>query len=316
MIRNIILAAALLVSGCGIRNATPLPGTDVWEITVNGQTRTFLVHPPEERGGTLPLLLVFHGGYGTAVGAEAKYGVSDLADREGFLAVYPQGIDRHWNDGRIDPDDLSDVMFVEALVDTLSCEYSLASGMIYATGMSNGGIFCHFLAEKLPGMFAGIAPVCGGIADPGYQWFSPDTELDICIIQGVEDPILPYTGGEISGRRTPGSVLSTDEAVRIWRGVNGCSANPVTTEMVDSAPGDGCRETAYLYSGIRDVQLVRIDGGGHAWPGGGQYLSVNLIGNACEDFTAADLIWKFFMEAIERKAEVEPERATGEGGRS
>ncbi len=316
MVRKIIPAAVLLLAGCGIQNATPLPGTEVWEMTVNGQGRTLLVHPPESNGGALPVLLVFHGGYGTASGAEEKYSISELADREGIIAVYPQGLQRHWNDGRVDPGDVSDVLFVEAVIDSLSRRYTLDTDRIYATGMSNGGIFCHFLAEKLPGVLAGIAPVCGGVADPGYQWFSPDSPLDVCIIQGVEDPLVPWDGGEIGGRRTPGSVLPADEAVRIWRGVNSCTGDAAVTEMRNTVPEDGCTETMFLYTGVRDVLLVRIDGGGHGWPGGGQYLSGNLIGRVCRDFNAAEFIWKFFTEAMERKAHEGTERETGGGGRS
>ncbi len=88
----------------------------------------------------------------------------------------------------------------------------------------------------------------------------------------------------------------------------------MVAEMQNTVPGDGCTETMFLYTGIRDVMLIRIDGGGHGWPGGGQYFSENLIGNVCEDFSAAEIIWKFFTEAMERKTDGGSERETG-GGR-
>jgi len=302
-----------VLSGCGIQNVAPMPGTEVWQITVNGTPRTLLVHPPSGAGENLPVLLAFHGGYGTASGMEQTYGITPLADGEGFIAVYPQGIDRHWNDGREDPGDISDVQFVEAVMDSLLRRFSIDEGRIYATGMSNGAIFCHFLADRMPGILAGIAPVCGGIADPGYHWFDPEYPLDVVIIQGTEDPLVPYEGGDIGFRGGKGGVLATSEALQIWRTVNDCTENPSVSRMPDLA-ADGCSAELYLYTGICDLLLVRIESGGHAWPGGEQYLPERVIGRVCEDFRGEDLIWRFFMEAMEREGETSPQRDS-QGGR-
>lgn len=302
-----------VLTGCGIQTSEPMHGTELWEISVEGVMRTALVHPPAVPGTDLPVLLAFHGGYGTAGGMEQTYGITPLADQKGFIAVYPQGLDRHWNDGREDPDDLSDVRFTEALLDSLCRRYSIDAERIYATGMSNGAIFCHFLADGMPGVLAGIAPVCGGIADPGYEWFAPGLPADVCIIQGTEDPLVPYGGGEIGFRGGRGGVLTTVEAVEKWRSINGCAQYPAVTSIPDLAPDDGCAATMYFYTGIRDVALVRIDGGGHCWPGGEQYLPGRVIGSLCEDFHAEELIWEFFTEAMENREEAPPDGETQDG---
>jgi len=44
------------------------------------------------------------------------------------------------------------------------------------------------------------------------------------------------------------------------------------------------------------VVLVTIDGGGHTWPGGPQYLPRFMIGRVCRDLDASDLIWDFFAK--------------------
>jgi polyhydroxybutyrate depolymerase len=52
-----------------------------------------------------------------------------------------------------------------------------------------------------------------------------------------------------------------------------------------------------VYPGGREgteVALVRLDGGGHTWPGGAQYLPALLVGRVCRDFDATRLIWEFF----------------------
>ncbi len=304
MIRCLPGALLALALSCGTAFVNPMEGTEVWSIVSGGETRTALVHPPEGGANELPVLMVFHGGYGTAAGAERNYGLSGLADTEGFIAVYPQGLGRHWNDGRTDPDDLTDVAFVEALLDSLKTRFSIDGSRVYAAGMSNGGIFCHFLAVKMPGVFAGIAPVCSGIADPGTDWFAPAVPTHVLIIQGTADPLVPYQGGDIGFRGGRGSVMGTPEAMEMWRRVNGSFGNqPETVFLPQGSPGDGCTPVFYLYRGIRSTALVNIEGGGHVWPGGEQYLPISVIGRACGDFQGGPFIWRFFREAHERKTE-------------
>jgi polyhydroxybutyrate depolymerase len=42
------------------------------------------------------------------------------------------------------------------------------------------------------------------------------------------------------------------------------------------------------------VALLRLEGGGHTWPGGAQYLPAMLVGRVCRDFDATAVIWEFF----------------------
>lgn len=318
--KHLFLLIPFIFLACGTVAVNPMEGTEVWSIESGGESRTVLVHPPSSRGESLPVLFVFHGGYGTASKAEEGYGVSQLADREGFIAVYPQGVDRHWNDGRIDPGNVSDVVFVESVLDSLESRFPVDAERIYAAGMSNGAIFCHFLAVKMPGVLAGIAPVCGGIADPGTHWFQPSYPMDVLIIQGAEDPLVPFQGGEIGFRGGRGSVLGTPEAVELWREVSSCNEHPLTSTLPQGSPEDHCIAVFYLYEGIRDVGLVGIEGGGHVWPGGEQYLPMRVVGRACTDFSAGEFIWRFFTEAYERKNITEPGRilrdTEGTGGRT
>ena len=300
----------LILMSCGTMTVNPMEGTEIWTVQSGGVQRMVLVHPPVSGGENLPVLLVFHGGYGTAQGAEKSYRVSELADRENFIAVYPQGLNRHWNDGRIDPENLTDVAFVETILDSLESRFQIDTERIYATGMSNGAMFCHFLSVKMPGILAGIAPVCGGIADPGVSWFQPEEPMDVLIIQGAEDPLVPYQGGEIGSRGDRGRVLGTPEAVDLWREVNGCNESPATSMFPQGSVEDHCNAVFYLYGGIRDVGLVGIEGGGHVWPGGEQYLSERVVGRACTDFSGAEFIWRFFKEAEERKDSTEPVRSS------
>jgi polyhydroxybutyrate depolymerase len=55
----------------------------------------------------------------------------------------------------------------------------------------------------------------------------------------------------------------------------------------------GCREDAA-------VVLYRIEGGGHAWPGGQQYLPEKIIGKTSQNLDASAVIWEFFQGSTRR----------------
>jgi polyhydroxybutyrate depolymerase len=96
-----------------------------------------------------------------------------------------------------------------------------------------------------------------------------------------------------------GQVLSVDESIRFWVTRNKCSTTPVVAEEPDRDPKDGTRVTRKEYSdGMEgtEVTLYSVDGGGHTWPGGFQYLPVWLIGKTSRDIDANEVIWEFFKK--------------------
>ena len=42
------------------------------------------------------------------------------------------------------------------------------------------------------------------------------------------------------------------------------------------------------------IILIKVNNGGHTWPGGRQYDGKKDIGKTSRDFSATDEIWKFF----------------------
>ncbi len=279
------------------------------KVRAGGLEREYLVHVPPARPGdeALPVVLVFHGGGGNAEGTARLTGFNGVADRERFIVVYPQGIGGSWNDGRqtrvtqAHRDKVDDLAFFDALLAALSTERRIDPKRVFATGISNGGIFSHFLAARRSERIAAIAPVVGGIADPFHLQFHPARPVSVLIIQGTEDPLVPYAGGPVAGGgggRDRGRVIATDEAVKLWVRHNGCAAEPTTRPTPDRDPRDGCVTTSFAWTRCREgteVQLYRVDGGGHAWPSGAQYLPQSVIGRVTRDF-GTDAIWRFFKE--------------------
>ena len=275
-------------------------------VSVDGRTREFLLHVPEELPeGPAPLVFVFHGGNGDPVGTMRLTRFNEVAERARFLVVYPQGVGRAWNDGRItqvtEPHrtGVDDLAFFDSLLELISARHAVDARRVYATGISNGGIFSHYLAANRSEKIAAIAPVVGGIADPFHERFAPTDPVSVLIVQGTADPLVPYDGGPIAApdRKDRGGIVPTDEAVRLWVEANGCGPEPETAWLPDRDPDDGCLTESRTWGNGRngaEVVLWRIEGGGHTWPGGIQYLPVRFIGPATRDFGSAE-IWEFLQ---------------------
>ncbi|HZZ27570.1 MAG TPA: PHB depolymerase family esterase [Pirellulales bacterium] len=277
-------------------------------IAVDGRQRTYYLHVPPDLSADkpVPLVLVFHGGGGTALGMERYLSrFSKLADQEHFLVAYPEGIDKSWNDGRGDTStaaarqNVDDLAFVMAMLAAIGQEHQIDPQRIYATGISNGAIFSNYLAANHADKIAAIAPVVGSIADPFYKQFKPSEPVSVFILQGTKDPLVPYNGGLVGeghlGDRC--KVIATNETVKLWVQNNGCEPTAVEKSLPDVNPDDGCTIQQFTYGQGRngtEVVLYKIEGGGHTWPGGPQYFPKFLIGSVCRDIDGTQVIWDFF----------------------
>jgi len=246
--------------------------------------------------------LVFHGGGGTGEGMARLTGFDALADREGMIVVYPDGIDHHWNDGRQTIKNKSDdVGFVRAILDAVEQHYAIAQGRIFATGISNGALFSQRLGCELADRIAAIAPVSGPMPADITPSCHPVRPVSVLQIEGTADPIMPYDGGHVAdfgGRGEGGQVLSTMDTIAFWRRIDGCSAAPVTTAEKPLALLDSTRITRTQYGacqGSTRIELLTIEEGGHAWPGGAQYAPRFLIGKVSRQLDASAAILVFFL---------------------
>lgn len=274
----------------------------------DGLERKYLIYSAPltpAHSGKRPLLFVLHGGGGTNRGmirlTNGRF--NELADRDGFFVVYPQGIEKSWNDGRLDKisgahrKSIDDVGFFRALIEHLTAAYPIDSERIFVTGISNGGLMSFQLGCSLPDKIRAIAPVTAQIPSTVAPLCRSETGVSLAVFNGTEDPLVPYNGGQITVfRRHRGEVLSTDETIRIWRQKNRCNPEAGVSELPDLAV-DGTRVTKIEYSRCKNeskVVLYRIEGGGHTWPDGRQYLPVRRIGRTSRDINACDEIWEFF----------------------
>ena len=309
----VISAALVLVTLRLPAQVKPNKDTLTRTITVGELTRKYSLHVPPQRAAEHPaaLVLVFHGGGGTAAQIERQTKFSDLADREGFLVAYPEGVDKGWNDGRgskevtAQRDNIDDIGFVAALIDDVAKAHKLDASRVFATGISNGGIFSHHLAANLSLRIAAIAPVVGGMSESTSAKFAPDRPVSVLILQGTADTLVPYGGGNIAPPRIGaadrrGRIISTDDTIKKWIAHDGCQSVAVVIggeDVADTDPQDNCRAKKFVYAAGKDgteVVLYRIEGGGHTWPGAAEPLLAAIVGNVCRDISGTEVIWEFF----------------------
>jgi len=301
-IKNTIYSLIIMVVFLAASFSKDIDGT----IMIDGLEREYILHLPKNYGAeSLPLLMVFHGGGGNAGQMKNHVKFNKLSDKENFIVVYPNAVDKNWNDGRIGeklPMQRDDVEFISNLIDTLASKYKVDSKRIFSTGISNGGFFSIYLAYKLSNKILAIAPVTANIAVNLADEFKPEYPVSILLINGTKDPLVKYDGGAVGfgedgfGR---GESVSTERTIQIWTKNNGCGQNPVTEDIFNKDHKDGCKAVKYTYSGCKDgteVILVKIEGGGHTWPGASQYLPKIIVGTVCKDFNATEMIWEFFKQ--------------------
>lgn len=287
------------------KTADPSQSSDdtVATIEVGGLKREYLLHVPlsYKKGKPVPLVLVFHGGKSRAENMASYTQFNAIADREGFILAYPDGIKQQWNDGRKAAPNVDDVGFVRALIAELGKTYAIDRTRIYAAGISNGGMFSQRLGCEFAGTLAGVASVAASMPEDLAPRCNPSKPISVLMIHGTDDPLVPFAGGNLSvgSAGIGGRVRPVRDTVKFWVGNNRCASEPVTILLPDKTPDDGTRvrrETYAQCAASADVYLYTIEGGGHTWPSARQYLPERLIGKTSKDIDASEVIWDFFAK--------------------
>jgi polyhydroxybutyrate depolymerase len=263
-----------------------------------GIERHYLLHVPDAVRYPAPLVIVLHGGGGNAAQIRADNHFDRVADEHGFIAVYPEGVDHFWNDGAaFRASEVDDVGFIAALIDAVSAEQPVDPARVYATGISNGGFMSLHLACALSDRITAIAAVTSSLRPFDQVPCQPDQPVGVLIMNGTDDPLVPYDGGTVTVLGTQrGEVLSTDETVAFWVQTNGCQDSPREVALRNTALLDGTRvfRTAYTECAM-PVTRYRVQSGGHTWPGARPSLVLGpIVGRTSHDIDASEVIGDFF----------------------
>lgn len=258
--------------------------------TYNGVARSYQIYVPAAYvpGTAVPLVLNLHG-YGSNNTQQMAYAnFKPIADTANFLILAPLGTadgtgTTHWNANW--GTGVDDIGFINALLDTISANYSINQDRIYSTGMSNGGFMSLTLAGQLDNRIAAVASVTGTMSILQIPANTVTRPVPVMQIHGTLDPTVNYNGSA--------SFLSVDAVLNYWIGHNNCNPTPVFTPLPDSNTGDGCTAELYEYLGGdngSEVIHYKIIGGAHTWPG------AFPIGVTNQDFNGCEVIWEFFSK--------------------
>jgi polyhydroxybutyrate depolymerase len=242
-------------------------------IESNGQNREYKLHVPPALLPATPLVIILHGYKGPAASMEQYSAFSAVADREGFLAIYPQaqGEMAAWN---LNSGSNPDVAFLDGVIDDVASMCGIDPARVYVAGLSRGGGMANRMACDDAPRVAAIAAVSGAF----YRHLecSPARAVPVMAIHGLKDTIVPFAGRPDSPSNLHATPGLRDWAPA-WAARDGCSlvldpTSPVSGEQRDT--WRNCRSRA-------EVVLRALDQMGHEWP----HAPIN----------AADAIWDFFQ---------------------
>ena len=207
-----------------------------------------------------------------------------LADRDGAVVVYPEALgDPRWSDGwwgAPGGTSTDDVGFLAALIDALVAELGVDRKRVFAAGLSNGAAMVYRLACERPDLVAAVAPVAGGMPPHVARACAQGAPVSIIGMHGTDDPIVAFDP-------------SIRDGIAAWAKRDGCPAQPTSSRLPDTDPGDGTQTRAAVFAPCAagtEVAFYTIEGGGHAWPGGTSPLGFVRRGTTPHDFDAGVLI--------------------------
>ena len=284
--------------------------------TADGPRDYILASPANPAAGPRPLVLVLHGHIGTAANAlgqgKAPSPLSDwlnVVDRQQVLVAALQGLkgsDNHtgWHDCRLDATEdptADDVGFAQRVVNGLVQSGRADPRRIYVMGMSNGGMMAYRLALEMHPTPAAIAAVSSTMASQTACGETPP-KVSVLMINGTDDPIVPYLGGKVGlrGYKT-GMVIGADATRDFWLRADGLSnVTPLAYNFPHRSSDDATRATRLSYgpAGGPQVVTITVQNGGHVEPSlvyhyGWFYHQ--LVGAQNSDFESVEQAWAFFQ---------------------
>jgi polyhydroxybutyrate depolymerase len=298
----LIFAASLTVAGLAIGGGFAAPnvasaascptgsstGLSVQTMTSGGVQRSYRLYVPTSYDAStpLPLVLNFHGFSSNAWQQERYSGFIDIAEREGFVLVTPDGTStpRRWHIyGKWERGYVDDFAFTEDLIDEVSAGVCIDQARVYATGISNGAAMSSLLGCKSD-RIAAIGPVAGS---PYSALLCRNAgPVPVIAFHGTDDELVPCDGGNGGRRGLPGTPVR--ENMLGWAEHSGCDVT-LQTERIAS---DVLLERYTICDEGADVLLYVIEGGGHTWPGA---RVVPWLGYTTLLISSSELIWSFFV---------------------
>ncbi|MEP7141933.1 MAG: poly(3-hydroxybutyrate) depolymerase [Ferruginibacter sp.] len=246
-------------------------------ILVDGHYRKFHFNkpPPENTDASLIFILHGSGGTGEQIMKDAAK-LESISGKENVLLVYPDGYKNFWNECRkaatsaANLENINENKFFHLMIGYFKLNYHINSKHVFTAGFSGGGHMAYKLALTMPREFKAITAIVANLPDSSnMDCTASDEPVSVMIINGTNDPINPYQGGEVKITAAYlGNVRSTEQTFKYWATLDGFNGEPVIEYLPDTDPTDGKTIMRYSYkkkSGP-EVVLLEVIGGKHDYP--------------------------------------------------
>ena len=235
-------------------------------IQFQGTTRQYIVHVPTGYTGKspVPLVMDYHPILLDYNFERANSGYATKADQEGFVVVFPNGIDNAWNVGPCCTSSrtVDDVGFSKAVISAVEGQLCIDRKRVYAVGYSMGGGMAMKMACDATDLIAAIAPAAFDLMDPSNNWVcQPSRPITVVSFRSTGDPVVPYNGGPTNppnGLPITITFLGAVGTFKKWAQLDMCSGSAVD----NSSLGTGCQTYKQCGQGV-EVTLCTKQGGGH-----------------------------------------------------
>lgn len=283
--RRLVLLLMIVFSILNLTAQESFTGT----IDHDGRERTFRLYLPSaynEEGDPLPLVIALHPSGGGASGMARITGFDTIAEREGFIVMYPEGPFGYWDYGYGTPqwqyidDALDDPGFLDRLIDATLENLNVDESRLYVAGYSNGARMALRLACDAADRISAVAAVSATISTEIIDACPEDSRVSIIYMHGREDEITPWTGKPLFINNMQISIArSAPETVTFWTTQNNCDED--TVEVDDT--GEPRIQRFNDCDDGRQVAFYGFENGRHEW-------------FARDDFNASEVIWQFFSQ--------------------
>jgi polyhydroxybutyrate depolymerase len=234
--------------------------------------RQYVVYIPKNYTATspVPLMMVIHGAHNTPALAESWSQMDPISEQNGFIVVYPAGLDC-WKVGTTvlpgctTEDD--DVGFLNNVVTEVESHACIDPKRVYVTGISNGSMMAQYMGCH----FADIFAAAGGVAGAGGC--TPSRPLPIFYVLGTADQTVGWDNGA--------NALN-------WAKRDNC--NTTTPVTVYDQGGNTCIVYQGCSAGV-EVEFCTVTGMLHCWPDNCYQGSSGYT-----PFQASPLMWQFFSQ--------------------
>lgn len=274
------------------------------KLVAGGLQRSYLLQVPSGARGPLPIVLLLHGGTETAENVWEQTSLPTLGLAEHFIVAAPQGMNKHWNDGRgstLAGDDAStadDVAFLRALIAELVLRNGGDARAVFVIGASNGGFMAMYYACQAGDTLRAGANVISTLPVAVARGCRSTKALPWLAMNGMRDPIIPFAGQAegalVRGKPQP-ALLSADASFQFWANRAGCGARAQVTRISDSVE----KRVRSCAGGSTSQQYV-FEEAGHVWPGLAitRPLIANWLGGTNLDVDTGQTAWAFFKSTL------------------